>query len=386
MRFLDLSWPAPQGANPVKPPQPGANHPVRATSGAVATIKGTSSVLALCLAMPSVCRGSKRAMRALVLHDFTGPDGITLEDIAPPEPAPGRVVIDVHAAGVSFADMLICQGLYQKKPDLPFVPGLEVAGTVRSAPPGSRFAPGARVAGYEFGGAFADQMAIDEDWVVPMPEKLDFAEAAGLIVNYQTAIFALDHRAGLRAGENVLVHGAGGGLGTATVAVAKALGAHVVGTASSPEKAEAARASGADVVVDPGADDWAAQVREATGGAGIDVVIDPVGGDRFDDTVRLLRPEGRLVVVGFTGGAIPSIKVNRLLLRNATVMGSAWREFVNNNRGYLAEAGAELNLLIDTGRLATPIVGARYALEDAPQAMRDLGDRKGVGKVVIAVR
>ena len=329
-------------------------------------------------------------MRALVLREFTGPDGIALEDVAPPEPDARRpALIEVHAAGVSFADLLVTRGQYQVRPDLPFVPGLEVAGVVRHAPPGSGFAAGDRVAAFMFGGAFAEDAPADPATMVPIPDGVGFAAAAGFVVNYQTAWFALVRRARLQAGEQVLVQGAGGGLGVAVIQVARALGARVVGVAAGAEKRAMAEAAGADAVVDPDGRDggpaWPDAVRELTGG-GVDVVIDPVGSDRFLDSLRLLRPEGRLVVVGFAGGSIPEVKVNRLLLRNIGVLGAAWREFLTNDPGFVAEAAAVLNGLVADGRLAAPLVGATYPLADGAAALRDLAARRAVGKLVLTVR
>lgn len=323
-------------------------------------------------------------MRALLLREFTGPDGVLLEDVPPPAGNDDRsVLIEVHAAGVSFADMLITRGLYQLKPALPFIPGLEVAGVVRQAPQESSFGAGDRVAAFMFGGAFAEEAGADPAHVVPLPDRLAFPEAAGFVVNYQTAWLTLVRRACLREGEQVLVQGAGGGLGVATIQVARALGARVVAVAADPAKAAMAEAAGADVIVDAG-DRWADRVREASDG-GVDIVVDPVGGDRFDDSLRLLRPDGRLVVVGFAGGAIPQVKTNRLLLRNVGVLGAAWREYILKDPAFVAEAAAGLGALIDDGRL-TPLIGTTYRLEDGPQALRDLADRRAVGKLVIIVR
>src|SRR5919198_4298756 len=315
-------------------------------------------------------------MRALILSEFTGPDGVVLEDVPAPTVGGGdgrSALIEVHAAGVSFADLLITRGLYQLKPSLPFIPGLEVAGVVRQAPAGSGFAAGDRVAAFMFGGAFAEEATADPIHMVPLPDRLAFPEAAGFVVNYQTAWFALVRRARLQPGEQVLVQGAGGGLGVAVIQVARALGARVVGVTASPAKAAMAEAAGADVVIDAG-DGWADKVRDATGG-GVDLGVDPVGSDRFDDSLRLLRPDGRLVVVGFTGGAIPQVKTNRLLLRNVGVLGAAWREFIMTEPGFVAEAHAGLSALIEDGRL-TPLIGATYPLKDGAQALRDLADRR----------
>jgi NADPH:quinone reductase len=323
-------------------------------------------------------------MRALLLREFTGPEGVALEEVPAPAADDGRsVLIEVHAAGVSFADMLITRGLYQLKPSLPFIPGLEVAGVVQQAPADSGFAAGDRVAAFMFGGAFAEEAAADPAHMVPLPERLAFPEAAGFVVNYQTAWFALVRRARLEAGQQVLVQGAGGGLGVAVIQVARALGARVIGLTASPAKAAMAEAAGAEVVIDAG-DGWPDKVREASDG-GVDVVVDPVGADRFDDSLRLLRPDGRLVVVGFAGGAIPQVKVNRLLLRNVGVLGAAWREFILSEPGFVAEAAAGLGALIDSGQL-TPLIGATYPLENGGQALRNLADRQAVGKLVLTVR
>jgi NADPH2:quinone reductase len=323
-------------------------------------------------------------MRALLLREFKGPDGVAVEDVPAPSGDDGRsALIEVHAAGVSFADMLITRGEYQLRPPLPFVPGLEVAGVLRRAPAGRGFAEGDRVAAFMFGGAFAEEAAADPATVVPLPDGVGFTEGAGFVVNYQTAWFALARRARLQPGEQVLVQGAGGGLGVAVIQVARAMGARVVGVAGGPAKAAMAEAAGADVVVDAG-EGWPDAVRAATNG-GVDVVVDPVGSDRFLDSLRLLRPEGRLVVVGFAGGAIPEVKVNRLLLRNVGVLGAAWREFLATEPGFVAEAAADLNGLVAAGRLS-PLVGATYPLEDGARALRDLADRRAVGKLVLTIR
>ena len=327
-------------------------------------------------------------MRALVLREFTGPDGVALEDVPAPDgdgdgDTRRSALIEVHAAGVSFADLLITRGQYQLRPALPFVPGLEVAGVVRHAPPASGFAAGDRVAAFMFGGAFAEEAAADPATMVAIPDGVGFTAAAGFVVNYQTAWFALARRARLRPGEQVLVQGAGGGLGVAVIQVAKALGARVVGVAAKGAKAAMAEAAGADAVVDA-AEGWPDAVRAHTGG-GVDVVVDPVGSDRFLDSLRLLRPEGRLLVVGFAGGTIPEVKVNRLLLRNIGVLGAAWREFLETEPGFVAEAAAALDTLVADGRLS-PLAGTAYPLEDGTAALRDLADRRATGKLVLTVR
>jgi NADPH2:quinone reductase len=322
-----------------------------------------------------------RGVRALVLRSLTGPDGLTLEDVPPPDGA--GVHIDVAAAVVSFADLLITRGEYQARAEVPFVPGLEAVGVVRAAPPGCGVAEGDRVVALTLHGAFAERVVARPERVFPLPDNLDFPAAAGLAVNYQSVWFALIRRARLQAGERVLVHGAGGGVGTAAIGVAKAAGAFVVGAASSAAKRDVAVAAGADAVIDP-AGRWAPSLLELTGGAGADVVIDPVGGERFDESIRALAPEGRLVVVGFAGGPIPQVKVNRLLLRNVSVMGAAWREFLDRRPDAGPEAAADLNRWIAAGQLVPPS-GTVLPLERGAEALRALGDRTAQGKLVLEV-
>ena len=262
-------------------------------------------------------------MRALQIAELGGPDALEVADVPEPEAThmltPGEgVIVDVRAAAVSFPDVLQSRGLYQFKPDLPFVPGAEVAGTVRSAPDGSGLSPGDRVAAFTALGGMAEAAVAPAFMTFALPEPLDFAQGAALILNYHTAYFALKLRGRLEEGERVLVHGAAGGVGTAALQVAKGLGATTVAVVSSDEKEEVARAAGADEVVRSDGP-WREQVVERTGG--VDVVLDPVGGDRFTDSLRSLREDGRVVVVGFTGGSIPEVKVNRLLLRNTVRRG-----------------------------------------------------------------
>src|SRR4051794_9654439 len=263
-------------------------------------------------------------MKAIQITDLSGPDNaLALVDLPEPEPSheltPGAgVVVDVRAAGVSYPEVLQTRGEYQVKPPLPFVPGSEVAGTVRSAPEGAGVAPGDRVAAFCMLGGFAEVAVAPEFLTFKLPDGLDFAQGAGLVLNYHTAYFALVLRGRLTEGETVLVHGAAGGVGTATLQVAKGLGARTIAVVSSDDKERVAREAGADEVVRSDGP-WKDAVK-ALGGA--DVIVDPVGGDRFTDSLRSLREEGRLVVVGFTGGSIPEVRVNRLLLNNVDVVGA----------------------------------------------------------------
>ena len=325
-------------------------------------------------------------MRAVQIVDLTGPESALAEvDIPEPEPShpltPGEgVVVDVHAAGVSFPEVLQTRGLYQIKPDLPFVPGSEVAGIVRSAPEGSRLSEGDRVAACCLLGAFADVAVAPDFLAFPLSDELDFAQGAGLILNYHTAYFSLKLRGRLAEGESVLVHGAAGGVGTATLQVAKGLGARTFAVVSSDEKERVAREAGADEVVRSDGP-WKDEVK-ALGGA--DVVLDPVGGDRFLDSLRSLREEGRLVVVGFTGGSIPEVRVNRLLLGNTEVVGAGWGAYVLGKPDVNRQIGEGVLAMAERGFVA-PIVGARYPLEQAPDALQLIDGRGALGKVVLEV-
>jgi NADPH:quinone reductase len=328
-------------------------------------------------------------MRALQIAELSGPQSaLRLTDVPEPEPShlltPGSgVVVDVHAAGVSFPEVLQTRGEYQVKPPLPFVPGSEVGGVVRSAPAGAGVSEGDRVAAFCMLGGFAETAVSPDFLTFPLSDELDFAQGAGLILNYHTAYFALKLRGRLAEGETVLVHGAAGGVGTATLQIAKGLGARTIAVVSTDEKERVAREAGADEVVRSDGP-WKDQAKEVSGG-GVDVVIDPVGGDRFTDSLRALGENGRLVVVGFTGGSIPEVKVNRLLLNNTEVVGAGWGAFVMAKPELNREIGAAVNRLVDEG-FVRPLVGARFPLERASEALELIDGRGATGKVVLDVR
>jgi NADPH:quinone reductase len=328
-------------------------------------------------------------MKAIQIVDLTGPDGaLQLVDLPEPEPthmlSPGAgVVVEVHAAGVAFPELLQTRGEYQIKPPLPFVPGSEVAGIVRSAPDGATVKAGDRVAAFCALGGFAEMAVAPPFLTFALPDELDFAQGASLILNYHTAHFSLVLRGRLRAGETVLIHGAAGGVGTAALQVAKGLGARTIAVVSSEGKEQVAREAGADEVVRSDGP-WKDEVKELTGG-GVDLVFDPVGGDRFTDSLRSLRETGRLVVVGFAGGSIPEVKVNRLLLGNTEVIGAGWGGYVMSRPEVNLEIGAEITRLIEQG-FVRPIVGERFPLERAADALRVLDERRAVGKIVLDVR
>jgi NADPH:quinone reductase len=322
-------------------------------------------------------------VRALQIEKTVGPEGMRLVDV--PEPESGDdLLIEVHAAGVTFPDLLLSRGEYQYKPDPPFTPGNEVAGVVTAAPSTSALRPGDRVVAAPMIGGFAETVAVPVPLSAPLPAGLDFAEGAALVCNYHTAHFALHRRARLVPGETVVVLGAAGGVGTASIQVAKGLGARVVAVVRRPGAEDFLRGLGADEVIaaEPG---WRDRVKELTAGRGADVVVDPVGGDTFAEGLRALAPEGRILVVGFAGGGIPELKVNRLLLRNVSAVGVAWGALLLGELGLFAKTATALDAMVSAGVVRPPIA-ARYPLEDGVKALTDLTAGRILGKAVLEPR
>ncbi len=322
-------------------------------------------------------------MRAIHIPRLDGPSVAELVDIE--EPGTDGVVIEVHAAGVAFPDALQTRGLYQYKAPLPYIPGAEVAGVVRSAPTDAHVRAGDRVAGLTLlTGGMAEVVTLPAERVFALPDSVSFEAGAGVLFNDLTVHFALRTRGRLAAGETVLVHGAAGGIGTSTLRLAPAFGAaRVIAVVSTEAKGETARAAGAtDVVL---ADGFKDAVAELTGGRGVDIVLDPVGGDRFTDSLRSLAPGGRLLVVGFTGGEIPTVKVNRLLLNNVDAVGVGWGAWTMTHPGYLAQQWAELAPLLASGAVSAPEPEV-YPFERAGDAIASLENRSATGKVVLKVR
>ena len=322
-------------------------------------------------------------MRAAQLTRLDGPDGIKVGDID--EPTGDGVIVDVHAAGAAFPDALLTRGLYQYRPDPPFVLGAEIAGVVRSAPADAPVKAGDRVVGLTMlTGGMAEVAVLAPDRVFKLPDNVSFTAGAGLLFNDLTVYFALTVRGRLHEGETVLVHGAAGGIGTSALRLAPVLGAsRVIAVVSTEDKADIARAAGAtDVVL---ADGFKDAVKELTGGRGVDVVVDPVGGDRFTDSLRSLAPAGRLLVIGFTGGEIPTVKVNRLLLNNVDVVGVGWGAWAGKHPGALTEQWADLEKLLASGKLPPP-EPVVYPLDEAAAAIASLENRTAKGKVVLRVR
>ncbi|MFE3175453.1 NADPH:quinone oxidoreductase family protein [Amycolatopsis sp. NPDC059090] len=323
-------------------------------------------------------------MDAVHIKDLEGPSTVSVVEVDSPSRAADQVLIDVHAAGVSFPDVLQTRGLYQVKPELPFIPGAEVAGVVAEAPDGAAVKAGDRVAALPFLGGFAGQVACAADAVFPIPDELGFEQAAAIPFNYLTAHFALCRRGRMAAGETVLVHGAAGGVGTAVIQVAKAFGAgKVIGVVSTPEKGEAAVAAGADEYVL--ADGFKDAVKASTGGRGVDVIADVVGGDRFTDSLRCLAADGRMLVIGFTGGSIPEVKVNRLLLNNLDVVGVGWGAYALGRPGYLQGQWTELLPKLAAGAIVPPL-GGSYPLAEVREALEAIENRKAMGKLILTVR
>lgn len=326
-------------------------------------------------------------MRAVEIFQLKGPSE-ALRCVERPEPEvnpytgdPG-VVIDVRAAGVAFPEVLQSWGRYQVQPELPFVPGSEVAGTVRAAPADTGLRPGDPVMAFCILGGFAEVAVAPPHMTFGLPAGFDFAEGASFIVNYHTAWFGLVERGRLVSSDRVLIHGAGGGLGLAAVQVAAAARARPIAVVSSAAKERAARDAGATHVVRVDAD-WPAAVRELSEG-GVDIVFDPVGGDRFTDSLRTLREGGRVVVAGFASGEIPTVKVHRLLHKNLEIVGAGWGAFTLPKPHAARAAGAALEKLRTSGSLL-PSVGGRFPLDTASRALELIESRKAVGKLVLEV-
>jgi NADPH2:quinone reductase len=320
-------------------------------------------------------------MRAAVITALEGPGAVEVQETSEPAPKDHQVAVDVEYAGVTFPDVLHTRGEYQLRPQVPFTPGWEVSGVVRAG--GNGFRAGDRVAAMPVLGGFADAVAVDARMVFPLPDAVPFDKGAALPLNYLTAHFALTRRGRLAKGETVLVQGAAGGVGTAACQVAAAFGARVIAVVSTSEKAEFARRAGAHEAVL--ADGFREEVKRLTEGRGVDVVVDPVGGDRFTDSLRSLAPEGRLLVIGFAGREIPTVKANRLLLTNTAVVGAATNEFWTKHPDHPRQQWDDLVPLLESGSIDPPI-GAVFTLDEAGEAIRTLDERRATGKVLVRVQ
>ncbi|SFM06797.1 NADPH:quinone oxidoreductase family protein [Rugamonas rubra] len=322
-------------------------------------------------------------MKAIVCKAWGLPDSLVVEELAAPLPAAGQVVVEVQAAGVNFPDVLIIQGKYQFKPELPFTPGSEVAGVVSAvAPDVTSFKVGDRVIAFTATGGFGQQLAVPAQALMPMPPGMDFDTAAAITLTYGTSHHAVVDRAALKSGETMLVLGAAGGVGLAAIEIGKALGARVIAAASSDEKLEVCKAHGADAVINYSKEDLREAIKAATGGKGPDVVYDPVGGDYSEAAFRSIAWRGRYLVVGFANGEIPKLPLNLTLLKGASLVGVFWGEFAKREPKANLAAMRELLGWLAEGKIK-PRISARYALADTARALEDMAARKVTGKVVI---
>lgn len=326
-------------------------------------------------------------MKAWVVHELGGPESLHLEDVEAGEPQDGLVRIKVRAASINFPDALMVAGLYQVKPDLPFVPGFEVSGEVQSAPGASGLRPGDRVmalldnAGLTHGG-YGEVADAKAPSVMRIPEGMPFDEAAGFTVVYQTGWFALHRRAGLRPGETLLVHAGAGGVGSAAIQLGKAAGATVIATAGSDEKVAICTRLGADHALNYRTQDFAEEVKRITEGRGADVVFDPVGGDVFDRSTKCIAFEGRIVVIGFTSGRIPQAAANHILIKNYSVAGLHWGLYSRRMPELIHVAAGALDELYRAGKIKT-YISTRLPLTQAPRGLALVAEGKSTGKVVL---
>ncbi len=320
-------------------------------------------------------------MKAVLCKTWGPPDALVVEDIPSPVPGKGQLLVSVKASGVNFPDVLLIQNKYQFKPDLPFSPGSEIAGVVRQVGEGVHgFMPGDRVMAHTRWGGYAEEAVVDEALVMPVPAGLDFTVAASFGLVYATAYHALRDRAGIKAGETLLVLGAAGGVGLAAVELGKLFGARVIACASSDDKLETCRRFGAEITINYERED----LREALKNLGghVDVALDPVGGKYSEPAVRAMAWNGRYLVVGFASGEIPKIPLNLTLLKGCSIVGVFWGEFAKRERDLNAANLRELTAWLRAGKIK-PLVSASYPLERAAEALNDMMNRKVQGKVVL---
>ena len=322
-------------------------------------------------------------MKAVLCHQFGTPDDLSLADVPSPPLGAGQVRIAVRACGVNFPDVLMIQGLYQLKPPFPFSPGMEAAGDiVEVAEDVQHLKVGQRVMATMMYGGFAEEVVVPAAAILPMLPAMSYEHGAGFPLVYGTSHVALNHRAQLQAGETLLVLGAAGGVGLTAVELGKRLGARVIAAASTREKLELARAYGADDLINYTSENLRDRLNELTDGRGVDVIYDPVGGDLFDQAVRRLAWEGRYLVIGFASGRIPSLPANIALLKNAAIVGTFWGAYLRNDPGVIRDSFAILSDYYAAG-LLKPHIHRVFALDEAASALRQLMDRRAMGKVLL---
>jgi NADPH2:quinone reductase len=323
-------------------------------------------------------------MKAVRAHQWCEPRDLTIDEIDRPTPNAGEVLVKINSASLNFPDILLIAGKYQLKPPLPFVPGLEVAGTIAEFGAGmTGLQRGQRVLAQLGLGGFAEYAVAKEAAVQPIPESMSDDEAASFALVYQTSYFGLAYRAALRKGETVLVHSAAGGVGLAAIQIARALGAgKIIGTAGSDDKLRLIREQGADVAINYQTEDFVEVVKRETDGRGADVVYDPVGGEVGERSTKCIAFEGRILVIGFTSGKFPVFASNHVLIKNYSIVGLHWGAYRQHNPARIMEAWRELFALYDKG-LIRPIIGGRFPMEKVAEAMELLSSRRAVGKVVL---
>lgn len=324
-------------------------------------------------------------MKAWRVEDWCEPEQMKFVEIPAPEPKAGEIRIRNKAAALNFYDILMIQGKYQVKPPRPFTPGSEVSGVVESVGEGvTAFRVGDRVQGMAVGGAFAEMSILPAAKTFQMPAAMSFEEGAAMIVIYQTSYFALTNRTRIAPGEWLLVHAAAGGVGLSAMQIGKALSARVIATAGGEEKLKFCLSEGAEHAIDYRNPAWVDQVKEITGGRGADVIYDPVGGEVFDLSTKCIAPEGRLLVIGFAGGTIPSIAANRILLKNISIVGAYWGGYLEHHPEYMNEAQMALFRMYEAGRIK-PVVSQTFPLGGAVDALQALATRKTFAKVVLTI-
>jgi NADPH2:quinone reductase len=319
-------------------------------------------------------------MKAWQVQELGEPqDVLRWVDVDEPAAGPDDLLVQVDAVALNFPDVLLCRGMYQDKPPLPFTPGLEICGTVLGGPrEGERVIGGPSLPH----GGLAERVLLADANAFPVPASMPPAKAAGLLITYQTGYVGLHRRAGLQPGETLLVHAGAGGVGTAAIQLGRAAGARVIATAGGPDKVQVCKDLGADVVIDYNAEDFVAVVKDVTAGRGADVIYDSVGGDVFDKSRKCIAFEGRILVIGFAGGRIADAPTNHALVKNYSIVGLHWGLYRKLNPSVITTTHAALVALWEAGQI-DPLIGAELPLADAPQALAKLADRGTVGKVVL---
>ncbi|MEI2608651.1 MAG: NADPH:quinone oxidoreductase family protein [Candidatus Promineifilaceae bacterium] len=322
-------------------------------------------------------------MKAIICQQFGPPETVVYTDLPDLTPQAGEVKIRIRACGVNFADTLMIQGQYQVKPPFPFIPGMEIAGEIAAIGEGVRHLKlGDRVVAIPGTGGFAEEIVVSAALVLPVPERMAWGDAAAFAIAYGTSHIALNHRGHLQPGETLLVHGAAGGVGLTAVEIGKLMGATVIATASTSEKLAIARQYGADYVINYREENFVEQVKAFTQGRGANVIYDPVGGDVFDQSLRCIAWEGRLLVIGFASGRIPQIPANLTLVKNCSVVGVYWGNYTQKDPDTLRQSLRTLLGWYEQGQIK-PHIAYRFPLGRTGEALRVLMDRRAMGKVVV---